>query len=89
MPGHLLRDLLEKSGGKYVVEGDMGDEVRKAAQNVARATGDKNLAAMAANKTYPISLEHLRGLDPDTTRIVYGFRLVKEAGDGRIGGLEP
>jgi hypothetical protein len=42
---------------------------------VASMTADQSLAEVAAAAESVISLEHLRNLDPDTTRIVCGQRL--------------
>jgi hypothetical protein len=74
-PGVLLQDILEETGGAYRYEMYLSEEFRADLLEVARLTSDTALARVAALPKAPISLEHLRHLDPRTTRIVLGHRL--------------
>jgi len=83
-PGHLLRDVLRETGGRYEVMTEVPRRLREKMLQVADLGADSELAA-AANATWvPVSLEHLRGHDPDTTRIVYGCRVDSEPGDPKV-----
>jgi hypothetical protein len=88
-PGHLLGDVLRETGGRYEVETDIPLRAREEFRRLASQTGDSQLAALAGAKSIRISLEHLRGCDPDSTRIVYGYQLHRESGDGHLPGLDP
>lgn len=87
--GHLLRDVLKETGGRYEVIIQLPDvflrDVQRGlvtAQKLAATTSsqvDQLLSSAAATGTVRISLEHLRGLDPNTTKIVYGVALGVDA----------
>jgi hypothetical protein len=74
-PGRILADLLEKTGGVYEFELDLSEEFRGDIRRVAQLTGDQELLEIASRPAAPVSLEHLRHLDPQKTRIVLGHRL--------------
>lgn len=75
-PGHLLRDVLAETGGRYEVVGDLPDRVLDDVRwGIAAGSTDPALAEVARSGEIRVSLEHLRDHDPDTTRIVYGCRL--------------
>jgi len=74
-PGRLLRQYLDESGGVYEFKMPIIDSLRADARELATLNGDAELMAAADQDYYLISLEHLRGLDPDKTRIVCGLRL--------------
>lgn len=78
-PGHLLRDVLRETGGRYEVMTEVPRRLREKMLEAADLEGDSRLADAEATWV-PVSLEHLRGHDPDTTRIVYGCRLDPEPG---------
>lgn len=88
-PGHLLRDVLRETGGRYEVVTAFSLREREELRRIANHTGDAHLAAVADSREVTISLEHLREHDPDCTRIVFGFRLDREPSDGDVPGLEP
>lgn len=75
-PGHLLDDVLKETGGRYEVTANLPErfltEVRSA---IAAGSTDDSLTDVARSGEIRISLEHLRGHDPATTRIVYGCTL--------------
>ncbi|GAA4074434.1 hypothetical protein [Nonomuraea soli] len=56
--GPLLREILAKTGGAYMLSIPVSPEFRTA------------LAATTTEQTVEVSLEHLRGMDPNTTRVV-------------------
>jgi hypothetical protein len=74
-PGRLLRDYLDESGGTYEFRMPVPEDLQAKLLRVASMTADQSLAEVAAAAESVISLEHLRNLDPDTTRIVCGQRL--------------
>ncbi len=74
-PGVLLGWILEKTGGKWVYDSYLTEEFRRDIREVAALTSDASLAHMATLEKAPISLHHLRHLDPRTTRIVIGHKL--------------
>ncbi len=71
-PGHLLRDVLKENDGRYSVTASLPEVLMVAIHQEVASTGDADLVAVAESGTIIISLEHLRGFDPTTTRIVYG-----------------
>jgi hypothetical protein len=83
-PGRLLREYLEESGGSYEVVLEMPIRLRESVRRLAERNGDAEMAAIAKIERVRISLEHLRGYDPDTTRIVVGTTLHAEPGDGEL-----
>jgi hypothetical protein len=74
-PPPLLREHLEKSGGAYEAVLVMPTRFREHVRILAELGGDPDLLALAARDSLLVSLEHLRGLDPDTTRVRVGARL--------------
>lgn len=87
--GHLLRDVLRENGGRYEVATELPDRDRDSILQTAERTANRRLAAQVSSNKFVVSLEHLRDLNPDTTRIVYGLRLHKEPGDGETPGFGP
>jgi hypothetical protein len=83
-PGRLLREYLEENDGRYEVVLDMPIPLRESVRRLAERNGDAKTAAIARLERVRISLEHLRGHDPDTTRILVGTRLYPEPGDGEL-----
>lgn len=83
-PGRLLRDYLDESGGRYEVVLDMPGRLRESVRRLAERNGDAEMAAISEIEQVRISLEHFRGYDPDTTRIVVGTTLRAEPGDGEL-----
>jgi hypothetical protein len=87
--GHLLRDVLRENGGRYQAKTELSDGIRDSVLRAAKLTKDNKLAAMASANSFVISLEHMRDLDPNTTRIVYGLRIHKDPEDGQTPGIGP
>ena len=83
-PGVLLREYLEQSGGRYEAVHEIPAPLRERVRRLAERNGDTDMAAIARIEKVQISLEHLRGYNPDTTRIVVGTRLRAEPGDGEL-----
>jgi hypothetical protein len=74
-PGRLLADYLKETGGRYAFDMPLDPRLRQRINDLARLNGDPDLHAVAGQEYLTVSLDHLRGLDPDTTRIVVGIRL--------------
>lgn len=74
LPGELLGDILRRTGGVYGVEFPLTPEFRRDIREAAELTSDGELREIAERSAVPVSLEHLRHLDP-LTRIVLGARL--------------
>jgi hypothetical protein len=73
-PGLLLEDILHSTGGAYETTTHLPPTFRKHIREVAELTSDKQLLKIADLSEVPVSLKHLRHLDPQT-RIVMGCRL--------------
>ena len=73
-PGLVLREVLDRNGGRYETTMPMSDGIREQARICAQVPGDEEIARIASLSEVTISLEHLRGLDPGT-RIVCGYGL--------------
>jgi hypothetical protein len=80
-PGHLLADVLRRTGGVYVTRTALSPSLRRDIREVAELTSDAELQAIPDLTEVPVSLEHLRGLDPQT-RIVIRVELRYEADEG-------
>jgi hypothetical protein len=80
-PGHLLADVLRRTGGVYATTTPLSPSLRDDIRDVAELTSDADLLAIADLTEVPVSLEHLRGLDPQT-RIIIRRELRYEAGEG-------
>jgi hypothetical protein len=74
-PGRLLRDALNDAGGQYEFAADLPDKLIVDVRKAAAMSVDPTLAEVARTGKIWISLEHLRDLDPDATRITYGWTL--------------
>jgi hypothetical protein len=73
-PGLVLRDVLDRNGGRYETTLSVADRLREQARICAEVSGDEEMARIADLPEVTISLEHLRGLDLGT-RIVCGYEL--------------
>lgn len=73
-PGIRLADILSRTGGAYEVELGLPEDFRQEIRQVAELSSDRELLAIADRGRASVSLEHLRGLDPQT-KIVCGHRL--------------
>jgi hypothetical protein len=80
-PGLVLADVLQRTGGVYETSTPLPPPLRDDIREVAQLTSDPELLAIADLTEVPVSLEHLRGLDPQT-RIVIRTELRYEADEG-------
>jgi hypothetical protein len=70
----VLADILRESGGVYETTAHLPPRAREDIREIAELTSDEELLAIAGLSGVPVSLEHLRDLDPQT-RIIIGTRL--------------
>ena len=73
--GRLLRDLLAEVGESDSVVIPVPDADRAKLARLARLTGNASHKEMAENRERVISIKHLKRLDPDTTRVMVGYRI--------------
>jgi hypothetical protein len=73
-PGAVLGDLLQRTGGAYQTTTRLLPKFLEDIREIAELTSDDQLLRIAELPDVPVSLEHLRHLDPQT-RIVVGYRL--------------
>jgi hypothetical protein len=73
-PGVVLGDVLRQTGGAYETTTRLMPKFREDIREIAELTSDVQLLRIAALPEAPVSLEHLRHVDPHT-RIVIGYRL--------------
>lgn len=86
LPGNLLGNVLESSGGAYELLVEFPPRFREAIRQVAELTSDSQLLALADRAEVKVSLDHLRGLPLDT-RIVAGVGISYEPGESEALGL--
>jgi len=82
-PGMLLADVLRRTGGVYETTTPLVSQLRDDIREVAELTSDPELLAIANLTEVPVSLDHLRGLDPQT-RIDITTELCYEADEGAL-----
>jgi hypothetical protein len=73
-PGVVLGDILQQTGGVYETTIRMTPKFREDIREIAELTSDDQLRRIAELDEVPVSLEHLRHVDPQTRNIV-GYRL--------------
>jgi hypothetical protein len=76
-PGTVLQEILDRNGGRYETELDLRGglfPMRGQARLLAGLPGNEELDQIADLDAVPISLEHLRGIDP-RTRLAIGYCL--------------
>ena len=73
-PGVRLGDVLARTEGVYQVDQAFPELIQDMLRIAAEVSNDSALTAAADRGGAKISLEHLRGIDPNT-RIVYGHRV--------------
>jgi hypothetical protein len=73
-PGVVLGDVLQRAGGVYETTTRMTPKFREDIHEIAELTSDDRLLRIAELAEVPVSLEHLRQVDPQT-RILIGYRL--------------
>jgi len=91
-PGAVLGDVLQQTGGVYETTTRLTPKFREDIREIAELTSDDELLRASELPEVPVSLEHLRLVDPET-RILVGYRLdVTPAESPRLRrrlGLEP
>jgi hypothetical protein len=73
-PGVVLGDVLQRTGGAYETTTRMTPKLREDIREIAELTSDDELLGVSELPEEPVSLEHLRHVDPQT-RILVGCRL--------------
>ncbi|MGH2929749.1 MAG: hypothetical protein ACRDL8_16230 [Solirubrobacteraceae bacterium] len=73
--------MLRRAGGSYHTTTPLTPRLRDDIREVAQLTSDAGLLAIASLTEIPASLEHLRGLDPQT-RVVIRASLEYEGDEG-------
>ena len=85
-PGLVLAEVLRRTGGVYETMTPLHPRLRADIREVAELTSDAELLAIAELSEVPVSLAHLRGLDPQT-RILVRVELRYEGDEGAVLGL--
>jgi hypothetical protein len=73
-PGVALEDVLQRTGGAYETTTRLTPKFREDIREIAELASDDQLLRIAELPEVPVSLEHLRHVDPQT-RILVGYRL--------------
>jgi hypothetical protein len=73
-PGVVLGDVLRQTGGAYETTTRLTPKFREDIREIAELTPDDEFLRIAELPEVPVSLEHLRHVDPQT-RILVGCRL--------------
>ena len=73
-PGVVLADVLQRTGGAYETTTRLTPKFREVIREIAELTSDDQLLRIAELPEVPVSLEHLRDVDPQA-RILVGYRL--------------
>jgi hypothetical protein len=73
-PGVVLGDVLRRTGGAYETTTRLTPKLRQDIREMAELTSDDELLSVSELPEVPVSLEHLRHVDPQT-RILVGCRL--------------
>ena len=73
-PGVVLGDLLQRTGGVYETTTALTPKSRDDIREIAELASDDHLREVSELPELPVSLEHLRHVDP-RTRILVGYRL--------------
>ena len=73
-PGVVLGDILQRTGGAYETTTRLTPKFREDIREIAELASDDQLLRIAELPEVPVSLVHLRHVDPQT-RIVVGYRL--------------
>ena len=73
-PGVVLRELLRRTGGAYETTTRLTPNFREDIREIAELISDDELLRIAELPEVPVSLEHLRDVNPHI-RILVGYRL--------------
>jgi hypothetical protein len=80
-PGLVLAEVLRRTGGVYEMTTPLSPGLRADIREVGELTSDAGLLAIAELSEVPVTLEHLRDLDPQT-RISVRVELCYEGDEG-------
>ena len=80
-PGVPIKEILQRTGGVYENRLEMSDAFREKLRTAGQLPGNEALLEIAEQPTVKISLEHLRGVDPNT-RIIVGYGIEYADGEG-------
>ncbi len=72
-PGVVLGDVLQRTGGVYETTTRLTPKSREDIHEIAELASDDELLRVSELPDVPVSLEHLRHVDPQT-RILVGYR---------------
>jgi hypothetical protein len=61
-----LASVLQRNGGVYLTAIPLSSSMPEHMRGIAELTGDTDLLAISQFQEVPVSLEHLRGIAPDT-----------------------
>jgi hypothetical protein len=87
-PGQLLKDILDYTKGVYALKLDLREDVKDQMRKIANVSSDPELLRITRLAQVTVSLEHLRDLDPETTRIVCGYRFDVNPNESELAGLK-
>ncbi len=73
-PGVVLSDVLRRTGGAYETTTRLTPKFREDIREIAELASDDQLLRIADLPEVPVSLDHLRHVDPQT-RVLVGYRL--------------
>lgn len=85
-PGVPIKEILQRTGGVYENRLEMSDAFREKLRTAGQLPGNEALLEIAEQPTVKISLEHLRGVDPNT-RIIVGYGIEYADGEGELLGV--
>lgn len=87
-PGVVLAEVLRRNGGVYATTVALSPGMRQDMREAAELTSDAELLALSWLTEVPVSLEHLRGIDPET-RISIGAELLAPDVGGLLSRHQP
>ena len=73
-PGAVVADILQRTGSAYETTTRLRPKFREDIREIAERTSDDQLLGVSELSEVPVSLNHLRRVDP-LTRILVGYRL--------------
>lgn len=74
-PGMLLKDILTVSGGEYRGVVELPAPIQQHFRDIAAVSGDAEIARIADAGRLVVPLDQFQGMDPETTRIAFGYKI--------------